>query len=375
MSFRLPVILFCLFIGGVPSVAAEVYRSEKHAFRTVTVASGLEHPWSLAFLPDGRMLVTERPGRLRVITADGKLLPAPVVGVPAVYVHGQGGLLDVLPHADFAATGLVYLSYAAPGVGGASTAVARGRLVGDDRLIDVETIFEARPKSSGGRHFGSRMVWGPDGKLYVSAGERGNSDWAQMRDRHPGGIMRLNEDGSVPADNPFVGNSAFRPEIYSWGNRNPQGMIVHPLRREVWAHEHGPRGGDEINIIEPGINYGWPIITYGTAYSGLPMGEGTRKPGMAQPIWHWTPSIAPSGMIWYSGDAFPAWRGNLFVGSLKFRYMERLELDGAEVTHREELLRGAYGRVRDVRQGPDGLIYILTDEDDGVLVRIEPAGG
>ncbi len=366
------ITLYVAAVVAVPA-AAESHTSEKQTFRTVIVASGLDHPWSLAFLPDGRMLVTERPGRLRVIAADGTLLATPVAGVPVVYARGQGGLLDVLPHLDFAANGLVYLSYAAPGDGGASTAVARGRLVGNDRLSQVETIFEAMPKSSGGRHFGSRMVWGPDGKLYISAGERGNGEWAQMRDRQPGSVLRLNEDGSVPADNPFVGRPGMRPEIFTWGHRNPQGLMVHPLRGEIWEQEHGPRGGDEINILQPGANYGWPVITFGTAYSGLPMGEGTAKPGMEQPIWHWTPSIAPSGMAFYSGDAFPAWRGDLFVGSLKFRYLERLELDGAQVTHREELLRDALGRIRDVRQGPDGRLYILTDEDDGVLVRLEPA--
>jgi glucose/arabinose dehydrogenase len=320
------------------------------------------------------MLVTERPGRLRIIAADGTLLPEPVAGVPEVYAHGQGGLLDVLRSPDFAENGLIYLSYAAPGDGGAGTAVARGRLVGNRELADVETIFEAVPKSSGGRHFGSRMVWGPDGKLYVTVGERGNDEWAQQRDRHPGSVLRLEADGSVPADNPFVGTPGVRPEIFTWGNRNPQGLIVHPERREIWEQEHGPRGGDEINILKPGANYGWPVITYGTAYSGLPMGEGTAKPGMEQPIFQWTPSIAPSGMTYYTGDAFPAWRGSLFVGSLKFRYLERLELDGTRVTHREELLRGELGRIRDVRQGPDGMLYLLTDESDGALTRLEPVG-
>jgi glucose/arabinose dehydrogenase len=374
MSARLLAAVSIPLLAAAPAVA-ETYQSEKHVFRTVTVVSGLDHPWSLAFLPDGRMLVTERVGRLRVIAADGTLLPQPVGGVPEVYASGQGGLLDVLPHPDFATNGFVYLSFSAPGEGGAGTGVVRGRLVGNDRLADVGTVFEAAPKSSGGRHFGSRMVWGPDGKLYVSAGERGNDAWAQMRDRHPGSVLRLNEDGSVPPDNPFVGQPGIRPEIFTWGNRNPQGMIVHPVRGEIWEQEHGPRGGDEINILKRGANYGWPVITYGTAYSGLPMGEGTHKEGMEQPIWHWTPSIAPSGMAYYTGDAFPAWQGNLFVGSLKFRYLERLELDGTKVTHREELLRGELGRIRDVRQGPDGQLYILTDESDGVVVRLEPVAG
>lgn len=377
MTVRLRAIaLFTLLavaaFAALPA-AAGTYRSEKVGFRTVTVAAGLDHPWALAFLPDGRMLVTERVGRLRVIAADGKLLAAPVAGVPDVYARGQGGLLDVLVHRDFATNGLVYLSYAAPGAGGASTAVMRGRLVGNQRLADPQVIFEASPKSSGGRHFGSRMVWGPDGKLYVSVGERGKDDWAQMRDRTPGSILRLNEDGSVPADNPFAGQPGMRPEIYTWGNRNPQGLIVHPARGEIWAQEHGPRGGDEINILKAGANYGWPVITYGTAYTGLSMGEGTHKDGMAQPIWHWTPSIAPSGMALYDGAAFAAWQGDLFIGSLKFRYLERLELDGAKITHREELLRGELGRIRDVRVGPDGLLYVLTDEADGSVTRLEPA--
>ncbi|MEK9660977.1 MAG: PQQ-dependent sugar dehydrogenase [Alphaproteobacteria bacterium] len=360
-------------LSAVSPAVGETYQSEKATYRTVTVASGLDHPWSLAFLPDGRMLVTERAGKLRVITADGTLLPDPVAGVPEVYARGQGGLLEVLPHPDFAANGLVYLSFSEPGDGGASTAVLRGRLVGNERLENPRVIYSATPKSSGGRHFGSRMVWGPDGKLYVTAGERGNDDWAQERDRAPGSVLRLNEDGSIPEDNPFVGETGMAPEIWTWGNRNPQGLIVHPVRHEIWEQEHGPRGGDEINILKPGANYGWPVITYGTAYSGLPMGEGTHKAGMEQPIWYWTPSIAPSGMVYYAGNAFPAWRGNLFVGSLKFRYFERMELDGTKVTHREELLRGELGRIRDVRQGPDGLLYVLTDEAPGTVTRLEPA--
>jgi aldose sugar dehydrogenase len=371
---RLTALLLPVAVAAttVLPAAAETFQTEKLTIRTETVASGLDHPWSLAFLPDGRKLVTERAGRLRVIDANGVLLAQPVAGVPAVEARGQGGLLDVLPHPEFTDNGLIYLSYSAPGDGGASTAVARGRLVGDGGLTDVETIFEAAPKSSGGRHFGSRMVWGGDGKLYVSLGERGNDDWAQMRDRTPGSVLRLNADGSVPDDNPFVGQPGIRPEIFTWGNRNPQGMIVDPESGEIWEQEHGPRGGDEINILKPGANYGWPVFTHGTAYSGLSMGEGTAKPGMEQPIWHWTPSIAPSGMARYTGTAFPEWQGDIFVGSLKFKYLERMEFSGTRVTHREELLRGALGRIRDVRQGPDGMLYVLTDESDGTVTRIEP---
>jgi glucose/arabinose dehydrogenase len=351
--------------------SAQTVQSQKQAFRPVVVANGLDHPWSLAFLPDGRMLVSERPGRLRLI-AGGRLQAQPVSGVPEVVAKGQGGLLDVVLHPNYADTGWIYLSFAAPSLRGAHTAVARARLDGN-RLADLQTIFKANNIASGGVHFGSRLAFGGDGKLYVTVGERGDSDRAQELDTHNGTTVRLNDDGTVPDDNPFRDTAGAMPEIYSYGHRNPQGMARHPGTGAVWLHEHGPKGGDEINIVRPGVNYGWPVITYGRSYAGFSIGEGSEKDGLAQPLLHWTPSIAPSGMAFYTGDRFPAWRGNLFVGSLKFRHVVRVELDGARVVAQERLLENAFGRVRDVRQGPDGLLYLLTDEDDGALIRLEPA--
>ncbi|MCZ6592066.1 MAG: PQQ-dependent sugar dehydrogenase [Alphaproteobacteria bacterium] len=349
----------------------QIVNSQKQAFRPVVVAAGLEHPWSMAFLPDGRVLVTERPGRLRLIV-NGRLQAAPVSGVPKVVARGQGGLLDVVLHPDYADNGWIYLSFAAPSPRGAHTAVVRARLDGN-RLVDLKTIFRANNVAGGRVHFGSRLAFGGDGKLYVTVGERGDSDRAQDLDSHNGTTVRLNDDGTVPGDNPFLNTAGALPETYSYGHRNSQGMARHPVSGEIWLSEHGPQGGDEINIVRAGVNYGWPVITYGRSYAGFSIGEGSKKPGMAQPILHWTPSIAPSGMAFYTGDKFPAWRGNLFVGSLKFRHLVRLELDGERVVSQERLLEGAFGRVRDVRQGPDGLLYLLTDENEGALIRLEPA--
>ncbi len=357
-------------VGG--QAAAQSFTSNGQAFEAVVVADDLEHPWGLAFLPDGRMLVTERDGNLRVVGVDGTV-SQPLSGVPAVYDQGQGGLLDVAIHPGFADNRLVYLTYAMPDDAGAKTALFRARLEGE-ALGDGETIFVADNPASGGRHFGSRMSFGPDGKLYVSIGERGEADEAQDPSNHNGTVVRLNDDGSVPGDNPFVGRTGVPPSTFSYGHRNPQGMAVHPDRGEVWVHEHGPQGGDEINLLKPGANYGWPVVTFGRSYAGFTIGEGTSKPGMEPPLHHWTPSIAPSGMAFYTGDAFPQWRGDLFVGSLKFQYLARLDMDGTRVLSEERLLEDVFGRVRDVRQGPDGLIYLLTDESDGSLVRLKPAG-
>jgi glucose/arabinose dehydrogenase len=369
-----PRILFAMVFVVAAAItapaSAQTVQSQKQAFRPVVVTNGLDHPWSLAFLPDGRMLVTERSGQLRVIV-DGRLQDAPIAGVPEVVAKGQGGLLDVILHPDYANNGWIYLSYAASSLRGAHTAVARARLDGN-RLVDLQSIFTGNNVASGGVHFGSRLAFGGDGKLYVTVGERGDSDRAQDLGSHNGTAVRLNDDGTVPGDNPFVNTAGAMPEIYSYGHRNPQGMARHPGTGAIWLHEHGPKGGDEINIVRPGINYGWPVITYGRSYAGFSIGEGSEKPGLAQPIHHWTPSIAPSGMAFYTGDKFPAWRGNLFVGSLKFRHLVRVELDGERVVFQERLLENAFGRVRDVRQGPDGLLYLLTDEDDGALIRLEP---
>ena len=356
--------------GALGASDGRIFESERHRFRLTVVASGLEHPWSLAFLPDGAMLVTERPGRLRVIR-DGALDPTPVSGVPEVAATGQGGLLDVALHPRFRDNRLVYLSYAGKGRGGAGTEVARGRL-SEGRLEDLEILFAVRPKSRGGRHFGSRLVFGAQGHLYVTAGERGDPDRAQDPGDAAGSVIRLTEDGAVPPDNPFVGRAGARPEIFSIGHRNPQGLARHPETGRIWEVEHGPRGGDEVNVIEAGVNYGWPVITYGMSYAGFPIGEGSEKPGMAQPVTYWVPSISPSGMAFYTGAAFPAWRGNLFVGALSGELLVRLELDGERVVREERLLEELGERIRDVRQGPDGFLYLLTDAPDGALLRLEP---
>lgn len=354
--------------------AADIQNSEVQAFRVQTLTEGLEHPWSVAFLPDGRFLVTERPGRLRIVEADGTLIEQTVDGLPPIQPHGQGGLLDVALHPQFANNGWVYLSFAEAGPGGVGTAVARGRLDGMT-LRDTAVLFRLQPKSSAGVHFGSRLVFDRAGHLFVTLGDRGERMRAQDLGDHAGSVIRLNDDGSVPADNPFVDRADTRPEIYSFGHRNIQGATLHPKSGQLWTHEHGPQGGDEINLPQPGVNYGWPVITYGVNYGiGTQIGEGTHKPGMAQPLYYWVPSIAPSGMAFYSGDRFPAWQGDLFVGSLKFRLLVRLVIENDRVVHEERLLEDELGRIRDVRTGPDGLIYLLTDEDDGRLVRLTPAG-
>jgi len=350
---------------------ALVVRSEKHDFRVARLVEGLEHPWALAFLPDGRLLVTERPGRLRIVR-EGKLEPRPVEGLPAIAAYGQGGLLDVALHPRYEDTGWVYLAYSAPGPGGASTEVLRGKLRGH-RLEDAEVIFRMQPKTDAAQHFGCRLVFDRLGFLYVTLGDRGERDAAQRLEDHRGTIVRLHDDGRVPADNPFRGRPGARPEIFTYGNRNVQGAALHPVTGVLWAHEHGPQGGDEVNVIRAGTNYGWPVITYGRNYgTGTRIGEGTHKPGMAQPIHVWVPSIAPSGMAFYTGDRFPAWRGSLLVGALADQMLVRLELDGEKVLREERLLKGTLGRIRDVRSGPDGLVYLLSDASKGVLVRLEP---
>ncbi|RPI44065.1 MAG: PQQ-dependent sugar dehydrogenase [Betaproteobacteria bacterium] len=348
-------------------------RTEEHALRVRIVVQGLDHPWSMAFLPDGRMLITEREGRLRIVR-DGKLEPKPVSGLPAIAASGQGGLLDVALHPRFADNGWIYLSYSARGPGGMGTEVVRARLA-RDRLEDVRTVFQMQPKVNGGRHFGSRLVFDRQGLLYVTLGERGDQDRAQRLDEHLGKIVRVHDDGRVPEDNPFRNRAGAKPEIFSLGNRNVQGAALHPVTGELWAHEHGPQGGDELNIIRAGSNYGWPVITYGRNYGiGTQIGEGTHKPGMIQPIHYWVPSIAPSGMAFYTGDKFGKWRGDLFVGALRDEMLARLRLDGEKVVKEERMLKGVLGRIRDVRQGPDGFLYLLTDESNGVLARLEPAG-
>ncbi len=343
------------------------------AGRIVTLAQGLEHPWSMAFLPDGRILVTERSGRLRLVE-NGRLASQPISGLPNIISVGQGGLLDVVLHPDYQKTGWIYLSYSAPGPAGMGTEVARARLAGN-RLQDLEVIFRLERKSPTAHHFGSRLTFDRAGYLYISIGDRGERPRAQMLHDHAGSIIRIHDDGRIPADNPFTSRSDAKPEIFSYGHRNPQGMALHPTTGQLWIHEHGPQGGDELNIIHKGRNYGWPIITYGVNYvSGTTIGEGVSKPGMEQPDYYWIPSIAPSGMAFYTGDKFHQWRDSLFIGSLKFRLLTRLVLDGSSVIREERLLRDELGRIRDVRTGPDGYLYLLTDAANGKLVRLEPGG-
>ena len=319
------------------------------------------------------MLVTERPGRLRVI-ADGKLEPKPIDGLPEVTQYGQGGLHDVALHPEFEKNRLVYLAYAARGADGVGTELARARL-GEGRLEGLRVLFRQSPKGRAGQHFGGRIVFDRAGYLYLTLGDRGERERAQLPDDHAGSVIRLHDDGRVPRDNPFAGKAGWKPEKFTLGNRNIQGAALHPQTGKLWTHEHGPQGGDEVNIIRAGVNYGWPVITYGRNYGiGTKIGEGTEKEGMAQPLHKWVPSIAPSGMAFYTGDKFPRWRGNLFVGALRDRMLVRLVVDGKQVLKEERLLRNAIGRIRDVRTGPDGFLYLLNDDSDAALYRLEPAG-
>jgi glucose/arabinose dehydrogenase len=349
-------------------------QSEKHALRVVPLQSGLEHPWSMAFLPDGRMLVTEKEGRLRILDKDFRLDPKPVEGLPQVAAQGQGGLFDVVLHPDYARNGWIYWAYSEPGVGGWGTALARGQLQGQ-RMTQVQVLFSMLPKTRTGHHFGGRIVFDTAGMLYLTLGDRGDMARAQKLDDHAGSVIRLHDDGRVPTDNPFAMRAGAKPEKWTLGSRNLQGAAIHPQTGALWTHEHGPQGGDEINVMRAGRNYGWPVITYGVNYgTGTPIGEGKSKPGYEQPLHIWVPSIAPSGMAFVNSDKFPRWRGNLLVGALRGEMLVRLELDGEKVLREERLLQGQVGRVRDVRTGPDGLIYLLTDEAQGALLRLEPAG-
>jgi glucose/arabinose dehydrogenase len=369
-----------LTMAAIPAVAQTV-QSEKHAFRVVTLTRGLEHPWSIAFLPDGRMLMTERAGRLRMVGRDFKLDPKPVEGLPEIVANGQGGLFDVVLHPQYADNGWIYFSYNASDkdakAGGWGTAMARAKLVtnaNEHRLTNLQVLFSMEPKTRTGHHFGGRIVFDRKNFVYLSLGDRGEMSRAQKPDDHAGSVIRLHDDGRVPADNPFVKNKNAKPEKFTLGNRNMQGAALHPQTGELWTNEHGPQGGDEVNVMRAGRNYGWPVITYGVNYGiGTRIGEGNTKPGMEQPLHYWVPSIAPSGMAFYTGDKFPNWKGNLLIGALKDEMLVRLELDGEKVVREERMIKGVIGRIRDVRVGPDGLVYLLTDERDGVIARMEPA--
>ena len=355
-----------LMLAAQSCVAAEgPIDTKEGTIKVETVAQGLETPWGAVFLPDGRMLVTERPGRLRIVAKDGTL-SEPLGGVPKVFAQGQGGLLDVTLDPEFATNNVIYLSYAEPGEGGAGTAVARGRL-GRSGLDDVKVIFRQQPKVSGSGHFGSRLAFTPDGKLFVTLGDRQKLDPAQDLGSHLGKVVRINPDGSVPEDNPFLSQEDALPEIWSFGHRNAQGAAIHPATGNLWENEFGPSGGDELNIPAAGANYGWPLVSLGKHYGGKPIPNPPTQPELADAIHHWSPVISPSGMTFYTADAIPGWKGNLLVGGLSSQGIVRLTLDGEKVIGEERLPLGA--RIRDVVQGPDGAIYAL-DESNGRILRL-----
>lgn len=358
--------LLGFFIGLMLALSANAQTN----LTATTVVDGLEHPWALDFLPDGRALVTERPGRLRILQTDGTL-SEPLAGVPAVHHEGQGGLLDVLAAPDFDESKQIYFTYAEPGTDDtAGTAVAMATL-GENSLENVTVIFRQQPKVEGDNHFGSRLAFDGEGYLFIGLGERFDySEQAQTLDNHLGKVIRLHADGSVPEDNPFVDTEGALPEIWSYGHRNIQGMATHPQTGKVWLHEHGPRGGDEINIPQAGQNYGWPEASYGSHYSFIPIEDNHSEQGFAEPIHHWTPSIAPSGMVFYTGDAIPQWKGNVFVGALAKTHLARLKLDANTVVEEEQLLAEHEARIRDVTQGPDGVLYVLTDSDNGEIWKL-----
>ena len=383
---RTPTVLIAvslLLSAAIPEDSgAQIHRSTLHDYRVVPVASGLQNPWGIAFLPGGDILITERSGRLRIVR-EGRLLPDAVPGVPEVLAQGQGGLLDVQPHPDFATNRLIYITYSKPytDLEGARTVLIRGTFQ-DDALTNIEELFSAQAVGRG--HYGSRIAFDGNGYVFITAGDRqapSRGDLyahpAQDLSNHHGVVVRLHDDGRIPVDNPFVGTAGALGEIWSYGHRNPQGLAFHPLTGDLWANEHGPQGGDELNVVLPGRNYGWPVIGYGVNYgSGTTIHEGTLKEGMESPKHFWVPSIATSGLMIYTGDKFPAWRGNIFVGGLGGEQLSRLTVDGQTVLNEETLFQ-RMGRIRDVRQGPDGYIYLAIEDRRGEptgVVRLEPAG-
>lgn len=365
------VLSACGIPAPKPAIAQTAFQSEQAKFRVEPVAEGLENPWSLAFLPDGRMLVTERPGRLRLVSVHGDLSD-PIGGLPEITAERQGGLLDVVLDPDFQDNRRIYLSYSVRRGGTFSTDVARAVLDGEN-LREVVTIFHAGVAERGAKHFGSRLTFDRDGMLLITHGDRGNRSLGQERSSYAGSVIRITKDGDIPNDNPYAGQSTTKPGIFTLGHRNPQGMALHPQTGAIWTHEHGPRGGDEVNILQPGANYGWPMVSHGAEYaSGLPVSEETSLPGLIDPVHLWIPSIAPSGMMFYQGEAFPQWKGDLFVGALAAQSLVRLELDGEQVISEERLLEGELGRIRDVRLGPDQAVYLLIDDADGGVFRLVP---
>ena len=359
-----------LLITPLIAMAEERFESEKHAFISKKIVDGLQHPWSIEFLPDNRILVAERPGYLRYI--DNGKLSKPIRGLPKLKAFGQGGLLDIALDPAFQSNQLIYLSYAGVNEDGVGTEVVRARLQ-DNRLEDATIVFSLNLKNDSGYHFGSRLQFNREGDLFISLGDRGDMDRAQDLSDHAGSLIRIKPDGLVPEDNPFIAKNNAQPEIYTWGNRNIQGMAMHPDSGQIWTVEHGPQGGDELNLMRPGVNYGWPVITYGKNYgTGTDIGEGTEKDGMAQPVHYWVPSIATSSLMFYEGDAFPEWQRNAFVSSLKFGQLVRLEFKDNRVVHEERLINGKLGRIREVKNGPDGALYVITDEQNGALYRLRP---
>jgi glucose/arabinose dehydrogenase len=371
------VLLAAFALGTAFTASAQPQTFATHKVEVVAepLVEGLEHPWGLDFLPDGAAIVTERPGRMRIFS-QGRL-SEPIKGVPEVWASGQGGLLDVAAAPDFAATGTIFLTYSEPGRGGAGTAVATAMLTrdaGGGQLQDLEVIFSLERKTRRGQHFGSRIAFHPDGTLFFTIGDRGNGERAQDMNDHAGAVLRINRDGSVPADNPSPDGSAHLPEIWSKGHRNPQGAAWDPVTNALWINEHGARGGDEVNRPEAGRNYGWPVIAYGRHYTGFRIGEGTHAEGYEQPLHHWDPSIAPSGLVVYQGEMFPEWEGDLLNGALAFQLVSRLERDDAgSITGEERMFERAFGRIRDIAIAPDGSVWLLTDESNGKIIRLSRA--
>lgn len=360
-----------LYLGFLSLMLAGCDARSAAPVTATKIVGGLEHPWGMTFLPNEEILITERGGHLRSVQK-GKLSP-PIKGVPKVYAQGQGGLLGVAAHPQFTENRLIYLAYSGAGNGGASTELVSGQYQ-QGKLTNVQKLFIALPKVESGHHFGGRLLFDRQGYLYLTLGERGEPDLAQDISNHAGGVVRLNADGSVPPTNPFLNKMDAASELYTYGHRNVQGIALNPSNGQVWTHEHGPQGGDEINVLKAGANYGWPAITYGEEYGGGPVGSGKKQQaGMEQPLHYWTPSIAPSGMAFYSGDKYSGWNGSLFVGSLKFAKLVRLTLVGGKVAAEESLLEDEIGRIRDVQQGPDGYLYLLNDESGGGLYRLEPS--
>ncbi|HZD90807.1 MAG TPA: PQQ-dependent sugar dehydrogenase [Pseudolabrys sp.] len=365
-----------LLASAAARAAPQTYPSSAGPLAVDTVASGLVHPWSLAFLPDGRMLVTERPGRMRIVSRGGKL-SKPLAGVPHVWAHSQAGLMDVILDRHFTDNHTIYFSYDAPDNGGGRIDIARAKLDESGlRLTDVKAIFRQKGPPDHGANTGCRIVQAKNGDLYASQGDHfSDKKMAQSLDNDIGKIIRIRPDGAIPPDNPFLHKKDARPEIWAYGVRNPEGLAFNPFNGQLWEQEHGPKGGDEINIIRKGANYGWPVVSLGVNYDGTPVGTGKQHhAGMADPVWHWTPSIAPSGMAFYTGTLFPQWKGSLFNGALKYELVSRLTLEGDKVVKEERILHGLHQRIRFVAQGPqDGALYLLTDEPHGRILRVTPA--